>query len=344
MAVLGLLCACANKDAEPSAPTALEPPTEAGVPTDAEEDAGLPVIMDAGQPPDAGVEEDAGLSADAGIVDERDAGTTIDAGTTLDAGVDAGTWCPPGALLCESFENGLDSARWRTNGDATAFSIDETQAQHGRRSLHLTYGLPSRHTGNPTVQLLDTIPAPDDRVFVRAWLRMGNLGLPGQHPGFIDVSDVEGREQAFGSIINDFAMLAWTPGGLDNARIWYEGTSGWHPPVENGDATPTTENGLTSQEWFCVELMFFGDHQGANDSSHPNEETRVWINDAEIPQLAESDALWRLELGREPPEHWSPNYAAAKWRFGLTSFGPTSAPIDLWFDSLVFSNTRIGCE
>ncbi|MDP1829476.1 MAG: hypothetical protein Q8L48_39785 [Archangium sp.] len=304
--------------------------TDAGTPDAGTPDAGTP---DAGTP-DAGT-PDAG-TPDAG---RPDAGTP-DAGTP-DAGRVA---CPATASFCESFETGLESARWQINGSSAAFTVDTTTpAADGTSSLHLAYGAPYGRTGTQTVQLKTPVAAPNDRIYLRTYLRFGNLGLPGAHPAFIYVADNEGREQAFGSIINDFALLAWTPGGLDNARIWYEGGGNWHPGVENGDATPTSENGLTAQSWFCVELMFFGDHQGAGDTQHPNEQTKVWINGVEIPQLAASDALWRQELGQDPPEHWSPLYDNARWRFGVESFGPTNVALDLWFDALVISTLPIGC-
>lgn len=303
-------------------------------------DAGVDAGIDAGNPFDAGV-EDAGV--DAGPVDAG----PVDAGLE-DAGADAGApSCPAGALFCEDFERGLDAATWSTNGNAAAFAIDPVQSHDGTRSLHFRYGTPYAITGNPTVQLRTPPAVPNDRVYLRVWLRFGDLSLPGQHPAFLDVADSSGREQAFGSIINDFALLAWTPGsgGLDNARIWYEGGGNqWHPGREDGDLTPLVENGLTAGSWFCVELMFFGDHQFAGDTAHPNEETKVWINGTEIPQLAASDALWRQELGHDPPEHWSPVYDRARWRLGLDSFGPHNVSLDLWFDSLVLSTTPIGCQ
>jgi hypothetical protein len=90
-------------------------------------------------------------------------------------------------------------------------------------------------------------------------------------------------------------------------------------------------------------MMFFGDHQSAGDTMHPNEETKVWINGTEIPQMNATDALWRQELGHDPPEHWSPDYQNAHWRFGVESFGPTAAALDLWFDGIVLSHSPIGC-
>lgn len=186
------------------------------------------------------------------------------------------------------------------------------------------------------------IPAPDDRIYVRTYLRFDNLGLPGAHPFFISISDASGTEIGFGSIINDFALMAWSPSGLDNPRIWYEG-NGWRPGVENGDNTPLTERNINARTWICVELMLFGDHQSAGDTSHPGEEAKVWLNGTEITAMNMSDALWRQELGHDPPEHWSPQYNNAKYRFGVESFGPQNVALDIWFDAIAISTSRIGC-
>jgi hypothetical protein len=295
---------------------------------------------------DAGLEQDAGRpdaggTPDAGIDAGSDAGTLPDAGSPTDAGAVA---CPAAAVFCESFEDGgLDRAKWLVSGDATTFSIDTTvPARDGHGSLHMAYGKPYGHTGEQVVQIRNALPAPDDRVFVRTYMRFGNLGLPGAHPFFIDVTD--GRaELGFGSIINDFAFLAYAPPGLDDSRTWYEGGGGYHNGNEDGDATPTSENGLTAGSWFCVELMFFGDHQGAGDTQHPGEQVKVWIDGVEIPEMGATDAIWQQQLGQAPPEHWSPVYAGASWRFGAASFGPDNVAIDLWFDAIVLSPERIGC-
>lgn len=274
-------------------------------------------------------------------------GSATGGGGAADAGptADAGAGCPADAVFCESFEGALDGARWKINGTAAAFTIDTTTpAREGSGSLHLTYGAPSGHTGQQSIQIKPSLAAPGDRVYLRTYMRFGDLSLPGAHPFFIDVADSSGTEVGFGSIINDFSFMAFAPGGLDNARIWYEGGGNqWHPGVEDGDATPLTENGLAAKTWVCVELMLFGDHQSAGDTMHPNEEAKVWINGTEVPQLGATDALWKLELGRDPPEHWSPRYDGATWRFGVESFGPRNVALDLWFDALVIGPTRIGC-
>jgi hypothetical protein len=312
-----------------------------------------------GPAPDAPSETDAG-SSDGGASGDGALGADADAGgARRDAGsspsdaqggaeggrvADAGTpECPAGAVFCESFEDGIDPARWSINGDAKTFSVDGTVARDGTGSLHMAYGKPYGHTGQPSLEIKTPIPAPDDRIYLRAYLRFGDLKLPGYHPAFINVIDSTDHEIGFGSIINDFALLGWIPGKLDNPRIWYEGGGGWHDGNEDGDDTPDTENGLSARSWICLEMMYFGDDQGPADTTHAAEEVKVWINGTEIPDLEASDALWRGELGHDPPEHWSPIYNNAKWRFGVEDFGPENVALDVWFDAIAFSHSRIGC-
>ncbi len=305
---------------------------------------------------DGGLSSDFDAGVDGGFIPPVDGGNdpvdagenTNDAGNGRDAGmmiIDGGNGelCPSHALFCESFEDGLNTASWSINGNAATFSVDTSvSAAHGAKSLHAAYGKPYSHTGKPTVQLKVPIPAPDDRIYVRTYLRFENLGLPGFHPFFVDVLDTDMTEVGFGSIINDFALMAWGPSGLDNPRIWYE-NGVFKPGTENGDITPNTEKNLKAKEWFCLELMLFGDHQSPSDTNHDAEEAKVWINGVEITDMNMSDAIWRTELGKNPPEHWSPRYDNAKWRFGVESFGPTNVALDIWFDAIAFSHQRIGC-
>lgn len=300
-------------------------------------DAG-PLETDGGAVPD-----DAGALEDAGV--RLDGGATGDAGAFVDGGAAA---CPASALFCESFESGIDPTRWAVNGEAASFSVDTSLARDGHGALHLAYGAPYGHTGTQSLQLKTAIRTPDDRLFLRVYVRFGDLKLPGAHPAFVDVIDRAFSEVAFGSNINELALLGWVPGELDASLLWIEGDGVWHPSNQDGDSTPDTEHAgtpreLRAQRWICLEMMFFGDHQGEGDTAHPAEEVKVWLDGAEIPELGGSDALWREALGKAPPEHWSPVYDDATWRFGVESFGPTNVALDLWFDALVFSHTRVGC-
>lgn len=295
-------------------------------------------------PTGGGAVGDAGPGSGGGTGGSVGGGSASGGGGQLPDG-GRGEACPASAVFCESFEDGLDAARWLVHGSASAFTVDATVARDGQRSLHLAYAPAQGVTGRQFVELRTPVPAPEDRLYLRVYLRFGDLRLPGQHPSFVHVADAADHEVGFGSIINDFALMGWAPGSpaLDNARIWYEGGGGWHPPVQDGDDTPDSENGLLARSWMCLEVMVFGDHQGAGDTSHDAEEVRVWVNGRDIPEMAASDELWRQELGHAPPEHWSPVYDRAAWRLGVESFGPTSTALDLWFDGLVLSHTRVGC-
>ena len=306
------------------------------------EQSGDAVSADAGS--DAGVLHpgDGGDSKGDASLEPVDAGAAADAGPTeyIDGGVDA---CPAGAIFCESFENGIDSSRWRRSGDAQTFSVDNTVARDGRGSLHMAYGAPYGHTGQQYLTLVPAIPAPEDRVYLRAYMRFENLVLPGAHPAFVDVIDSAQHELGFGSIYNDFALLGWVPGAMDNSLVWSENKGPWRPTVEDGDSTPDTEQSLKAKTWFCLEMMYFGDHQGPQDTNHDAEEVRVWIDGTEIPELHATDAAWTAELGHAPPEHWSPIYDNASWMIGLVSFGPQNVALDVWFDAIVLSHSRVGC-
>src|SRR6185436_20556056 len=99
----------------------------------------------------------------------RDASATPDA-IAPDAGTTPRASCPPGALLCESFEDGaaIDATRWRVNADAGAFVLDGDHAADGARSLHLRYGMPYGFLGAQFIATRAGIAAPSDRVYVRA--------------------------------------------------------------------------------------------------------------------------------------------------------------------------------
>lgn len=286
--------------------------------------------------PDARVtEHDAARDRDAGA-DPSDARTpTPDAATTSDAGPARTASCPIGAILCESFEDGaaIDIVRWDVRADDGVFSLDSDVSADGSRSLHMRYGQPYGALGEQAIVTRDGIAAPGDRVYVRAYLRFEELSLPGAHPFFITAYDGDAW-LAFGSIINDFALMA-VGNGLDNPQPWYEGGTGmWHPGNEDGDETPLTENGVEAGSFVCVEVMAFG---GGSDPD--TEEARVSIDGMPISDMVANDERW----GYPSAARWSPVYDGTPWAFGVESFGPDNVALDIWFDAIVISNEPIGC-
>jgi hypothetical protein len=287
---------------------------------------------------------DAGAVArDAMAPDAPAADATVDAaraepegGTPgIDGGPPSTASCPAHAILCESFEDGaaIDEARWRIDADEGALVLDEVHARDGHRSLHLRYGAPYGHLGGQAIVTREGIAAPGDRVYVRAYLRFGDLSLPGAHPFFLTAYDGDAW-LAFGSIINDFALMA-VGNGLDNPQPWYEGGTGrWHPGNEDGDDTPLEENGLRAGDWICVEVEAFGG--GADPDA---ERASVSIDAMPIADMVATDERW----GFPAAARWSPRYDGTPWAFGVQSFGPDNVALDLWLDAIVISNEPIGC-
>jgi hypothetical protein len=278
----------------------------------------------------------------------------VDGGATSDAPrtqppTPAG--CPSGSVFCESFEDSADlvPSRWERGGDGMGVSIDETVSRDGTRSLHVRTGAAYGIGGEQTAHLLTPISAPEDRIYVRWYMRFGDLRLPGYHPNLVNVVgpdyDIGNwpiySTISFGTFLSEFSINGFG-NGLDGAHLWYEDGANLNPTDDNGDMTPERESpGLLAGEWICVEWMVYGDHQGASDTDHAAEEERVWVNGAEVPALASNDERW---APWNPPEHWSPIYDGSLWTFGIAGAIPNGPTEDIWFDSIVFSNAPIGCD
>lgn len=279
----------------------------------------------------------------------RDAGTPSrdhDGGLpAADAAMVITPQCPAGAVFCESFEaDAIDPTRWRIGGSPGGVVLDETIGADGTRSVHVRMGEAYGVTEPETLQLLVPIPAPDDRVYARWFMRFENLALPGYHPNFVHVVGPDFRidewwehqQLSFGSFAGSFSINHLGP-ELDAALLWggWDSDSPWL-----GDDTPGDEHGLIAGEWLCVEMMVFGDHQGQGDTSHDGEEVRVWINGMEIEDLHADDEAWR-PWGEF--ERWSPGYDGSVWTFGIMGAYTAEATTDVWYDAIAFSPARIGC-
>lgn len=283
---------------------------------------------------------------------EDDGGAASSGGPSGSEASDDGTpedpSCPATAVFCESFEDGdaLDPALWERSGADTAVSIDTTEGYDGGHSLHVRMGAEYGLDGGAAAKLLYGIPAPDDRIYARWYMRMGDMSLPGYHPNLVLVTgpdyDIghwwDFATISFGTFLGEFSVNAFGL-GLDAAKLWTERGNEVLPDF-GGDTTPRSEHGIAAGQWFCVEWQLFGDHQGADDLEHPGEEERVSIEGAEIPELVGSDETW---APFNPPEHWSPIYDGSIWTFGIGGAYPTGPSLDVWFDAIVFSNEPIGC-
>lgn len=256
--------------------------------------------------------------------------------------------CPAAAVFCESFEDGdaLDPSRWEPSGAEGAVSIDTTQAYDGGHSLHVRMGAEYGLDGAAAAKLLVGVPAPDDRIHARWYMRMGDMSLPGYHPNLVLVTgpdyDIghwwDFATISFGTFLGEFSVNAFGL-GLDGAKLWTERGNEVLPDF-GGDTTPRSEHGIASGEWFCVEWTLDGDHQGADDMEHPGEREEVAIEGNPVPDLLGTDETW---APFNPPEHWSPIYDGSIWTFGIGGAYPQGPTLDVWFDAIVFSHEPVGC-
>ena len=253
-------------------------------------------------------------------------------------------------MFCESFEQDpLAAERWSVTGMAGSVTIDASQSVDGKSSLHLKSGSEQGLAPPFAASLLEHIPATNDRIYMRVYMRYGDLTLPGYHPNLITVTDgdydighwPDFSIWSFGWFWNDFSINGFGR-GLDGAKIWMEdGNEQQAGGFYLGDKTPAVEQWLMVDHWYCLEVMGFGDDLGDGNQQGDGEEVRVWIDEMEIAGLHADDAYWK---GYGSKERWSPKYDGSLWSFGIGGQAPQNGQkIDIWYDALAFSSERIGC-
>jgi hypothetical protein len=277
-------------------------------------------------------------------------GTGGSASTPRDPSLPLTATCPEQAVFCESFEQDpLAADLWSISGMAGSVTIDTTQSVDGKSSLHLKSGSEYNLAPPFAASLLKHIPATNDRIYMRVYMRYADLTLPGYHPNLITVTDgnydighwPDFSIWSFGWFWNDFSINGFGR-GLDGAKIWMEdGNEQQAGGFYLGDKTPATEQWLKVDQWYCLEVMGFGDDLGNGNTQGDGEEVRVWIDDMEIAGLHADDAYWK---GYGSKERWSPKYDGSLWSFGIGGQAPQNGQkIEIWYDALAFSSERIGC-
>jgi hypothetical protein len=278
------------------------------------------------------------------------AGAGGSAALPRDAGLALTATCPEQAVFCESFEVApLPAERWSVSGMDGSVTIDDTQSFDGMSSLHLQSGSEYGLAPPFTASLLEHIPATNDRIYMRVYVRFADLTLPGYHPNLITVTDgdydvghwPDFSIWSFGWFWNDFSINGFGR-DLDGAKIWLEeGNEQQEGGFYLGDKTPTTEQWLEVDHWYCLELMGFGDDLGDGNTTSDGEEVRVWIDEMEIAGLHADDTYWN---GYGAQARWSPKYDGSLWSFGITGQAPQHGQkVDIWYDALAFASEPIGC-
>ncbi|HTQ44050.1 MAG TPA: hypothetical protein VMI75_14930 [Polyangiaceae bacterium] len=212
-----------------------------------------------------------------------------------------------GVVLCEDFENGLDSTKWPTTDNTNAtVGIDGTEHHRGANALHVhAPALSSGSAVNVAGSINHIAPLPSP-VFVRAFY-MFSSAQPQEVESFVAV--VQGESPYYGMQLDlwqttgDFALTDWTVSPSLN--------------VTNGPAS-------TASTWTCVEWELVPPSSGTSMTTMD-----LWVNDNEAANLHLTNVTMS-DLG--------------ELEFGIGFEAVTTLPAyDMWIDDIYVDTSRVGC-
>lgn len=283
--------------------------------SDAESDAGPDTTAnDASDAGDAGDASDVGTGADAGdattAMDASDGGATMDVVVQPDVATGPVSCADAGVILCEDFENGLDTTKWQQMGNYATTVVDGTQHHRGSAALHAS--MPALTTDgslvNPGADIRHyvsaALPSP---VFVRAFVMFSSVPPQATEQFFLGQqanSPYYGLQLEVDNTSGDYAVTDWTV----SPTYYSIGTVG-----------------AAAATWNCVEWELDPPASGTTTTN-----SDVWIDGAEVSSLHLTNTpMSDLEvLG-----------------FGIGFFQVSSLPAaDVWIDDIYVDTSRVGCD
>jgi hypothetical protein len=246
----------------------------------------------------------------------------VDGGTAVDAndGGPAGDVVQPdvvtgpvscadaGVLLCEDFENGLDTTKWPSSDSVHATAvIDGTQHHRGAYALHAN--MPGLSTGGGAVNVqgdinhLAPLPSP---VFIRAFV-MFSSALPQSVESFLVAQSTQ-------SPYYGLQIELWPQNGNYGVTDW---TSS---PVLNVSNGPPA----TAATWNCLEWELDPPASGTTTTN-----ADFWLDGGEVSSLHLNVAMTNL----------------GQLTFGMGFYQVTTLPAyDMWIDDIYVDTSRVGCD
>lgn len=276
--------------------------------------------MSTGSPSTSGP---ASSSTDVGTTSSVDPGTSSDEPTTTGETPTGGNGS---VLLSEDFEDDASGAvpqgydtfiGWVANPASPSGSeivaVGDGQKHGGAQALQVKGG------SNPA-QLVWKIPEGQDKLYVRSWIYLVDRQL-GQNPGanhetLIALRDSVGQansEIRFGEI----------KGIIGTNEVPTDDIS---PKQDQWGMGPVIEKG----RWVCLEVAFLGDL--------PYHELRAWADGEVVHEVTAADQWNNRSLT-------SPTWMQGRFVelvFGWHSF--SSASNTVWFDDIIVSTERVGCD
>jgi hypothetical protein len=250
---------------------------------------------------------DACAGPDAAVPD--DGGAASDLAVPIDGGAST---CPvAGALLCEGFETaGINRNIWNPGTRNGTVAIDRTRAYRGGGSLKVTVDptpdvdLGARYS---QAQIYEYSTFPQNPLYIRAFLWLDQM------PSYLRPSLMVLQQGP--------APYAGVMMSYDNPYLEHFSFN-WSPRYAAVASAP-----FPTGRWVCVEWLF---RNGSPDAGGSDGELRLWIDGAEVPELALND------IALVPP--------VSKLGFGVEIVTyPAAAGFSIWYDEIIVSSTPIGC-
>ena len=233
-----------------------------------------------------------------------------------------------GAIVSEDFELGVVNtapSNWEsiiTNssiqnsiGSQAYALVDNTRAFNGSKSLHVK----TDASASSPVWLMKKLPSGISQAYIRAWMyspiQLGNTGSQnsGNHGAFmgtVTAKDNNANEQRYG-LVEGTRIGAFQPKPGDTPNTTSSGDSSVYVPAGR---------------WTCVEFGL----------DVANNKLYGWVDDKASFTVA---SLSDWKQGGAALTSSDLNYVELGWR----GFGSTN-PSDLWFDDIVISTSRVGCN
>jgi hypothetical protein len=213
-----------------------------------------------------------------------------------------------GVLLCEDFENGLDTTKWPSSDNVNAtVGIDGTQHHRGAYALHAH--MPALSSASAVgvqgdINHLAPMPSP---VFIRAFV-MFSSALPPSVESFVVAQSTQAPYPGL-------QIEIWQQNGNYAVTDWAQS------PVLNLSTGPQA----AAATWNCIEWELQPPASGTATSTMD-----LWVDSGEVSGLH----LTNVTLSN-----------VGQLTFGLGFYQVTTLPAcDMWIDDIYVDTSRVGCD
>jgi hypothetical protein len=228
-------------------------------------------------------------------------------------------------VFTENFESGkIDPAVWEVRAKgAPTMNVEETDGAHGKYALHIHY--PDMERGAYSFIVATHLPdSVRTHYFGRAYMKIGALSQPSHNPLIFTGEP--------GWPISKFLEIGtsrgdWMPSYQENKSARGQG---------RGEITDRSDTAPPIGKWFLLEWEF-------NDNPTS---IRMWIDGQPLMTYMNTDKERKTPVDQVTFD-WkgaTSNLTGgfAEWGFGMRAWQNPTPAMDIWYDDIAVSTTRIG--